>query len=80
MALSQQSLWGHSVFEERAGERGEGFDGHREVGAGREPCCAVLGEATTGHKVMDVGVVLEVPAPGVQDPGQPPYKGRFFAK
>ena len=29
------------------------------------------GEATAGHDGMDVRVVLELPAPGMQDPGEP---------
>jgi hypothetical protein len=67
----QQTGVAHLVFEERTGDGREGFDGDKEVGAGRTPGRAVCGEATAGHKVMDVGVVLELPAPGMQDISKP---------
>ena len=67
----QQAGVAHLFFEEGAVDGGEGFDGDKEVGAGGHPGRAVLGEATAGHDVVDVGVVLELPAPGVQDPGEP---------
>jgi hypothetical protein len=53
--------------EDGTGEGGEGFDGDKEVGAGGHPCRAVLCEATTGHKVMEVRVGLQWPAPRMQD-------------
>ena len=43
------------------------MDGDKDVGAGGAPGHAVLGEASTGHHVMEVRVVLQLPAPGVQD-------------
>src|SRR5712691_7544284 len=61
----------HGVFEEGAVDGGEGFDRDKEVGAGGPPGCAVCGEATAGHNIMDVRVVLELPTPGMQDPGEP---------
>ena len=67
----QQSGLAHLFFEERAVDGGEGFDGDKEVGAGGPPGRAVLGEATARDDVVDVRVVLELPAPGMQDPGEP---------
>jgi len=61
----------HLFFDERPVDGRERFHGNQEVGAGGAPGCAVRGETTTGHNVMDVGVVLELPPPGVQDPGEP---------
>ena len=67
----QQSGLAHLFFEERTVDRGEGFDGDKEVGAGRAPSGAVLREAPARNDVVDMGVVLQLPAPGVQDPGEP---------
>ena len=67
----QQSGLAHVFFEERAVDGGEGFDGDKEVGSGGAPGRAVLGEATARDDGVDVGVVLELPAPGMQDPGEP---------
>ena len=69
--LLQQAGVAHLFFEEGAVDGGEGFDGDKEVGAGGAPGRAVLGEATARDDVVDVGVVLELPAPGMQDPGEP---------
>jgi hypothetical protein len=63
----QQSGLAHIFFADGTVDGGEGFDGDKEVGSGGHPCRAVLWEATTGHKVMDVRVVLQVPAPRMQD-------------
>jgi hypothetical protein len=68
--LLQQPGLVHGVFEEGAVDRGERFDRDKEVGAGGQPGRAVLGEAPTGHNVMDVRMGLELPAPGVPDPGK----------
>ena len=68
----QQAGVAHLFFEEGAVDGGEGFDGDKEVGAGGPPGRAVLGEATARDDVVDVGVVLELPAPGVQDTGETP--------
>jgi hypothetical protein len=43
----------------------------KEGGSGRALGRAVLGEATARDERVDVGVVLELPAPGVQNPGEP---------
>ena len=66
----QQSGLAHLFFEERTVDRGEGFDGDKEVGAGRVPSGAVLREAFARNDVVDMGVVLQLPAPGVQDLGE----------
>ena len=67
----QETGSAHVFFEDGAVERGEGFDGYKEVGAGGQPGRAVLGEATARNDGVDVRVVLELPAPGMQDPGEP---------
>src|SRR5437660_11990424 len=67
----QQASVAHGFFEERAGDGCEGFDGDKEVGSGRAPGRAVLGEATARDDRVDVGVVRELPAPGVQNTGEP---------
>ena len=67
----QQSGLAHVFFEEGAVDGGEGFDGDKEIGSGGQPGCAVRGEATARDDRVDVGVVLELPAPGVQDTGEP---------
>jgi len=69
IAVRQQSGVRHGFLEERTGDGGERFDRHKEVGARGPPARAVLGEAPTGHHVMEVRVGLEVPAPRRQDPG-----------
>jgi hypothetical protein len=73
--LLQQASVAHVVFEEGTGDGGQGFDGNKEVGAGGPPGHAVRCEAPTGHTVMDVRVVLELPTPGVQDTGEPRQVG-----
>ena len=42
----------------------------KEGGAGGPPGRTVRGKATAWNTVVDVGVVLELPAPGMQDPGK----------
>jgi len=69
--LLQQTGVAHLFFEDGAVDGGERFDRDKEVGPGGPPGRAVLGEAPTRDNVVDVGVVLELPAPGVQDPGEP---------
>jgi hypothetical protein len=58
-------------FEERAVNGGEGFHGDKAVGSGGYPRCAVRGAATARDDGVEVGVGLELPAPGLQDPGKP---------
>src|SRR5262245_20881506 len=68
--LSQGGL-AHRVFEERAVGGGERFDGDKEVGAGGEPGRTVRGEPPARDDVGDMWVVLELPAPGMEAPGEP---------
>src|SRR5262249_12609809 len=74
----------HGVFEERTVDGGEGFDGDKEVGSGGAPSRAVLGEAPAWDDVVDMRVVLELPAPGMQDTGEPreigPDESRIFGQ
>jgi hypothetical protein len=65
----------HVFLEERAGEGREGFHRDKEVGSRGSPGRAVLGEATARHDGVDGGVVLELSAPGRQDPGKPRESG-----
>ena len=51
------------------GERA--LTGTKKLAREGQPGRAVLGEATARDDVVDVGVVLELPAPGVQDAGEP---------
>ena len=60
-------LW----FEERTGDGREGFDGDKEVGSGGAPGRAVLREAPARNDGVDMRGVLELPAPGMQDTGEP---------
>jgi hypothetical protein len=66
----QPSGVAHLFFEECTVDGREGFDGDKEVGAGGAPGHAVLGEAAARDDVVNVGVVLELPAPGMQDAGE----------
>ena len=63
----QQAGLAHVFFEESAGEGGEGLDGDKAVGSGRQPPTSVLRPSTAGDHGVDVGVVLALSAPGRQD-------------
>ena len=69
--LLQQTGVAHLFFEDGAVDGGERFDRDKEIGPGGQPGRAVLGEAPPRDDVVDVRVVLELPAPGVQDTGKP---------
>jgi hypothetical protein len=71
----QQTGVAHLVFEKRAVDGREGFHRNKKVGAGRQPGRAVLREPTARHDVVDMRVVLELPAPGMQDPAEPRQVG-----
>jgi hypothetical protein len=66
-----QSGSAHVCCEEGAGEGGERCDRDTAVGAGGPPRGAVRGEAPARHAGVEVGVGLQLPAPGMQDPGEP---------
>jgi hypothetical protein len=59
----------HVFFEESPVDGGEGFHGDKEVGSRGEPLVTVFGKTATRNDIMDVRVVLELSAPGVQDTG-----------
>jgi hypothetical protein len=69
--LLQQTGVAHLFSEEGAVEWGERFDRDKEVGAGRAPGRTVPREAPTRDNVVEVGVVLELSAPGMEDAGKP---------
>src|SRR2546430_9401599 len=69
--ILQQSGLAHIVFADGAGDGGEGVHGDKDVGAGGHPGCAVLGEATARDHRVAMGVILQLPPPGVQDTGAP---------
>ena len=69
--VRQQAGVAHGFFEESAVERGEGFDGDKDVGSGRQPSGAIVREAAARDDSVDVGVVLELPTPGGEDTGAP---------
>jgi len=73
--LLQQTGVAHRVFAEGAGDGGERFDRDKAIGPGGPPGRAVLGEAPPRDDGVDVRVVLELPAPGVQDTGKPRESG-----
>ena len=66
----QEASWAHVVFAERAGDGGEGLNRDKEVGSGGAPCRAVLGEAPARDDRVHGGMVLQLPAPRVQDTGE----------
>jgi hypothetical protein len=68
--VCQQAGMLHGFFEERAGNRREGFDGDKEERAGGAPGRAVLGEAARDNGVHG-GVVLQLLTPRMEDPGEP---------
>ena len=57
----------HFLFEDGAVDGRQGFNGHKEVDSGGHPTTSVLRQPTAGHNRVDVGVVLELPTPGMQD-------------
>jgi len=63
----QQAGLAHLFLEKRTVNGGERFDRDEEVGAGGLPGHAVLREATARNDVVEVRVVLELPAPDMQD-------------
>jgi hypothetical protein len=66
----QQSDFGPRLSPQGAVERREGFNRDKESGSGGEPRVTVCGEPPTWDNVMDMRVVWELPAPGMQAPGK----------
>ena len=84
VAALQKAGVGHLLLEDRPVDGGEGLDGNKEVRSRREPLGTVLGEPTAWDDVMEVGGVLELPAPGMEDAGKArevrPEKARVFGE
>src|SRR5262249_53036880 len=68
-AVLQQASLLPGCFAARAGDRGERFDRDKAVRSGGGPGRAIWGEGTARDNIVDVGVVLELPTPGMQDAG-----------
>ena len=60
----------HLLFEDGLVDGRQGLHVDKEVGSRGEPLGAVFGETATWDDVMDVRVVLELSAPGMQDAGK----------
>ncbi len=60
----------HLLFEDGLVDRRQGLHVDKEVSSRGEPLRAVFGEATPWGDVMDVRVVLELSAPGMEDAGK----------
>lgn len=56
----------HSVTELGSVDGGKGLDGEIEVLTGREPAGAVVAESPARDDVVDVGMILELTAPGLK--------------
>jgi len=65
----ETGVW-HVVCDKSAVDGRERFHGDKEGGSGREPLGTVVGEATTWDDGGDVGMRLELPAPGREDAGK----------
>jgi hypothetical protein len=57
----------HFVAELGSEEDGEGFDGEEEVEVGGVPGMVLGGDGASWNDIVDVGVVVELTAPGVED-------------
>ena len=68
--LVEESGVCHVVFEDSPVDGREGFDRDKEVGSGGQPLGAVFGETATWDDVVDMGMVLELSAPGMEDTGK----------
>ena len=71
VAILQQSGLAHIVLEDGSGDGGEGLHGDKAGGSGGSPRCAVRCAASARHNGVEVRMVLELSAPGVQDAGAP---------
>ena len=61
----------HGIAELGFEDHGESFNGEIEVDSGGVPEAIGGGEGAAGDDVMDVGVILEGSAPGMEDPEEP---------
>jgi len=68
--VRQQSGLAHVFFEDGTVDGRESFHGDQEGGSGGEPGGTVLWEATARDDIVNMGVVRELPAPGMQDAGE----------
>ena len=66
----QPSGSAHVFFEEGSVDGRESSDGDKEVGSGGKPSAAVLRESTARDDVVNMGMVLELSSPGMQDAGK----------
>ena len=64
-----QAGWAYVFSEEGAVDGRKRFERHKEVGSGGEPLGAILGESTARDNGVEVGMILELSAPGVKDTG-----------
>jgi hypothetical protein len=67
----QETSVTHLFFEECTGDGGKGFNGAKAARSRGAPCCTVLREATARDDGVDRRVVLELPAPSMEDAGEP---------
>jgi hypothetical protein len=68
--VSQESSVLPLLFAESPGEGGEGLDRDKDGGAGGQPSRAVRSKPTAWDDRVHVRVVLERPAPGMEDAGK----------
>lgn len=67
----EEASFFHGVAELGFEDHGESFYGEIEVDSGGVPEVVGGGEGAAGDDVMDVGVILEGSAPGMEDPEEP---------
>ncbi len=60
----------HLLFEDASVDGRQGLNMDKEVSSRGEPLGAVFGEATPWDDVMEVRMVLELSAPGMEDAGK----------
>ena len=65
--VRQQAGLAHICFADGAVDGGERLHGDKEVGSGGLPGRAILRESTARNAVVEVGMVRELPVPGMED-------------
>jgi hypothetical protein len=66
LAVERSFLEG--VTELGAEDLTKSFDGHQKSGMlGGKPLLSIGGEAASGHQIMDMGMVVEITGPGLED-------------